>query len=70
MLKPDDPHPCAVGKLEDGSVEYDHDWEFVDDSFDHEYGTEQVHYFACSRCEMTRNVEPGEFDYFDTFEDY
>jgi hypothetical protein len=45
--------------------ECDHNWEFCDDSFDHEYGTEQVHYFLCSECGETRDVEPGDFDYDD-----
>jgi len=56
----------------------DHEWEFVDDSFDNEYGTEQVHYFRCSKCDATKDMEPGDyhFDYddylagFDTGEDF
>ena len=41
----------------------DHDWEFVDESFDHEYGTEQVHFWRCRHCEATKDVEPGDLDY-------
>lgn len=54
-------HPC-----ETAPGEYDHEWEFRDDSFDHEFGTERVWYWECERCGATRDVEAG-----DTyFEDY
>jgi hypothetical protein len=53
-----DIHPCAI---EEG--EFDHDWEFQDDSFDHEYGTEQIHYWQCTRCNATKNTEAGDYDY-------
>lgn len=43
---------CAIGTPEE-----DHEWEFVDDSFDHEYGTEQVHYWRCKYCDKTREME-------------
>jgi len=52
-------HPCYVG---DG--EYDHSFEFQDDSFDHEYGTERVHYFYCPECGATRGMEPADYDPF------
>lgn len=32
----------------------DHEFEVVDDSFDHEYGTEQIFYQRCSKCGKTR----------------
>jgi hypothetical protein len=51
------PHPC---RTEDGG--FDHDWEFCDESFDHEYGCEQVHYFVCRNCEETRDMEDGDYD--------
>lgn len=38
----------------------DHDWKFVDDSFDHEYGVEQIHYYECQLCGET--CEPSQFD--------
>jgi hypothetical protein len=41
----------------------DHEWEFQDDSFDHEFGTEVVHYWLCTKCEATREMESG--DYYD-----
>lgn len=48
-------HPCL---LEDG--QFDHDWKFVDDSFDHEFGTEFVHYFKCRHCEAHRDADEGD----------
>jgi len=39
----------------------DHEWEFQDDSFDHEFGTEQIHFWRCKLCDATREVEPGDF---------
>ena len=50
-------HPCQT---DDGG--FDHEWEFCDESFDHEYGTERVHYFVCQNCEETRDMEPGDYD--------
>lgn len=35
----------------------DHDWEEVDDSFDHEYGTEQIHYRRCLKCGLEAEAE-------------
>lgn len=49
-------HPCYF------EGEIDHEWEFVDDSFDHEFGTERVHYWRCSRCDATREMEAGDYD--------
>jgi hypothetical protein len=43
---------------------HEHDFEFVDDSFSHEYGTEQIFYFQCA-CGETRECEPGDFHEFD-----
>jgi hypothetical protein len=56
-------HPCSTDK-----VDFDHDWKFQDDSFDHEFGTERVWYWQCERCGVTREMEPG--DYYDDFDDY
>ena len=44
-------------------TECDHDWEFVDDSFDHEFGCEQIHYWVCSICDTQREMEQGDYDY-------
>lgn len=59
MSEPDQlpAHPC---RTEDGG--FDHEWEFQDDSFDHEFGTERVHYWLCVHCGETKNMEPGDYD--------
>lgn len=49
-----DEHNCEV----DG-----HEWEFQDDSFTHEFGTEVIHYFTCKHCDASRGME--ESDYYD-----
>lgn len=38
-------HPCDIGE-----DELDHDIEWVDDSFDHEFGTEVCGHWECARC--------------------
>ena len=48
----------------------DHDWKLVDDSFDHEFGTEVCGHMQCTKCEETREIEDGEFDDFDEFDRY
>lgn len=35
------------------SSKIDHDWQFHDDSFDHEFGTEAIRYWQCERCGHT-----------------
>ena len=45
-------HPCI---LEDGN--FDHEWKFVDDSFDHEYGTQIEVYYECKCCKATKDYE-------------
>lgn len=48
-----------VGNPTTISVELcDHDWQKVDDSFDHEFGTEIIHYLRCAKCEATRCSDP------------
>ncbi len=49
-------HPCYA----DG--ELDHEWQFVDESFDHEYGTERVHFWRCERCDATQEMQTGDYD--------
>ena len=39
----------------------DHDWVFMDESFDHEFGCQQVYYWKCALCEATRDLAPGDF---------
>ena len=36
--------------------ECDHDWELIDNSFDHEYGCEQIQFWTCSLCDETRDI--------------
>jgi hypothetical protein len=40
----------------------DHDWDFVDESFDHEYGTERVHFWRCKLCDAEREMEYSDYD--------
>ncbi|GEM_PF-6660460 len=44
--------------VEDG----EHEWEYQDDSFDHEYGTEVVRYWLCLHCMETKELGPGDCD--------
>ena len=46
-VAPEDPDPC------------DHEWEFQDDSFDHEFGTEIVRYWICGKCGKSTYKNPG-----------
>lgn len=39
----------------------DHDWQHIDDSFDHEFGTEQLHSCLCEKCGATKPYEPETF---------
>lgn len=32
----------------------DHDWQFRDESFSHEFGCERVHFWECSKCGATK----------------
>ncbi len=49
-------HPCYCAWNKD----YDHDWEEQDDSFDHEFGTEQIYFNLCLRCLATTEVDSGD----------
>jgi hypothetical protein len=64
------PHCCATNAnvdLDSANIEsqdksrIDHEWEFQDDSFDHEFGTERVHYWQCQRCGAMRDMEPADY---------
>jgi hypothetical protein len=50
-------HPC---QLESG--EFDHEWEMHDETFDHDYGAERVHYWRCATCGETKEIGPGDHD--------
>jgi hypothetical protein len=56
----DELFPC---RDEDGND--DHEWELVDDSFDHEFGTEIIRYFRCERCGETKEIGPRDLDDYD-----
>jgi hypothetical protein len=49
-------HPCYIGE-----GEFDHEWQFQDDSFDHEYGGQQVHYWLCEECGAEREMEYADY---------
>lgn len=51
-------HPCYLG-----NGEYDHTWKFQDDSFDHEFGTQQINYWTCADCGEERETEEGDYYY-------
>lgn len=36
----------------------DHEWEHIDASFDHEFGTEQIHYNKCKKCGEETKASP------------
>lgn len=46
------------GKLQD---KCEHEWEHIDDSFDHEFGTEQIHCWRCESCGLERPYVPETF---------
>lgn len=48
-------HPCEI----DGG-DSEHDWVFVDDSYDHAFGTEYVRFWECRQCGETRDAAPDE----------
>lgn len=45
------PHPDSEGE---------HEWEYQDDTFDHDLGTEVVQYMKCCHCEATRPLDAGD----------
>ncbi len=52
--------------MTDPIEECDHDYEEIDDSFDHEFGTERIYYRRCKICDATTECEdfgdPDEYD--------
>jgi hypothetical protein len=50
-------HPCYHG-----NGDWEHDWEEMDDSFDHEYGTEIILYDMCNVCGLQREAEHIDLD--------
>lgn len=55
--------PNVTCQTEDGG--FDHEWEFQDESFDHEYGCEQVHFWRCAYCGETKGMESGDYGFDD-----
>lgn len=53
-------HPMRGQTVALLDVECDHDWKVVDDSFDHEYGTERIVFERCELCGAQREHEPYE----------
>jgi hypothetical protein len=39
-------------------LDCDHDWKHRDESFDHEFGTEQIFFDECEKCGLRRETEP------------
>jgi hypothetical protein len=50
-------NPCEVAP-----GEFDHDYEAIDDSFDHEYGTQQVFYKRCKACGHEADIEAHDYE--------
>lgn len=50
--------------------ECDHEWEFVDASFDHEFGTETIHYWRCELCDETTNEDPHPEPLIDPYDEW
>lgn len=46
-------------------VNCDHEWELIDESFDHEFGTEQRYHYECSKCGQVDDLRTLEPEYFD-----
>lgn len=40
----------------------DHEWEFQDESFDHEFGTEIIQYWQCALCDITTDRCPYDIE--------
>lgn len=54
--------PLDTDRGPTSSVECDHEWEVIDDSFDHEYGCEVIVFERCEFCGAERSHEPMTFD--------
>lgn len=59
-------YELAAAELERAAApapeECDHDYELVDDSFDHEFGTEQIVYRRCKTCGHEAEADPPSAD--------
>ena len=55
-LKKDLEQPTVASQIKI-DVNCDHEWELKDDSFDHEFGCEQIQYYECVKCEETKDLD-------------
>lgn len=55
-------HDLAGQTVDLTDWECDHEWEVVDDSFDHEYGTEKIVFERCVLCDAEQEHECKSFD--------
>ena len=49
MTTPEETAPC------------DHEYEFIDESFGHEFGTEVIHVWECSKCGHRTSKDPNPY---------
>jgi len=63
----ENPIVCADCGYTDGDeIPCEHEWEYRDDSFDHEFGTEKIPpYEKCILCDEVRNYEAPDQSYAD-----
>jgi len=52
----------ARERIEEVRSKCEHEWGVVDDSFDHEYGTEKIVFERCQKCDAEQKHEPPTFD--------
>lgn len=52
-------HPCFIWEG------FDHDFESVDYSYDHAYGTESLHILECKLCGFVSDIHPNDYYEFD-----
>lgn len=53
---------ATVITLAEMTEECDHEWEVIDDSFDHALGCEQIVFQRCAVCGKEREYDPPRFD--------
>jgi hypothetical protein len=37
-----------------------HEWELIDDSFDHQFGVELIYYYQCAHCGLTKDADSND----------
>jgi hypothetical protein len=48
----------------------DHEWELQDESFSHEFGTEQVYFLRCLNCHLEKPAEASDLYYGEDYGPY